>query len=73
MVLTTHSGRVTGPLTFRKTNGERGNVPLGPCIVEEDDEGSVDVFWGDSGELSAVLTSQEAREAANEGNLVLLD
>jgi hypothetical protein len=73
MVLTTHSGRVTGPLTFRKTNGKRGHIPVGPCFVEEDDEGSVAIFWGDSGELSAVLTSQEASEATNKGNLVLLD
>jgi len=73
MVLTTHSGRVTGPLTFQKANGKKGTIPLGPCFVEEDDEGSVAVFWGESGELSALLTPQEANDAANEGRLVLLD
>lgn len=73
MIVTTHRGRVTSPLTFLKTNGKEGTIPLGPCFVEEDDEGSVAVFWGQSGELAAVLTPQEASEAANEGNLVLLD
>lgn len=73
MVLTTHSGRVTGPLTFSKTNGSQGTIPLGPCFVEEDDEGSVAVFWGRDGELSTVLTSREANQASNEGSLVLLD
>ena len=73
MVLTTHSGRVTGPLMFSKTNGKRASIPLGPCFVEEDEEGSVAVFWGQYGESSAVLTSQEANEASHEGNLVLLD
>jgi hypothetical protein len=43
------------------------------CLVEEDDEGFLAVFWGQSGELAAVLTSEEAREADNEGYLVLLD
>lgn len=73
MVVTTHRGRVTSPLTFLRTNGKEGTIPLGPCFVEEDEEGSVAVFWGQSGELAAVLSAQEATEAANEGNLVLLD
>lgn len=73
MILTTHSGRVTGPLMFSKTDGKRASIPLGPCLVEEDDEGSVAVFWGQDGELSAVLSPTEASEAANLGNLLLLD
>jgi len=73
MVLTTHRGRVTSPVTFRKPNGKEGTIPPGPCFVEDDDEGSVAIFWGQSGELAAVLTPNEASEATNAGNLVLLD
>lgn len=73
MIVTTHRGRVTSPLTFLKANGKEGTIPLGPCFVEEDEEGSVAVFWGESGEQAAVLSSQEANGAANEGALVLLD
>lgn len=73
MIIKTHSGRVAGPLAFLNASGTAESIPLGPCFVEESSGGSVAVSWGLCSEWSATLTAQEASEATNEGNMVLLD
>ena len=73
MAHTTHSGRITGPVHYRGAGGGDAVIPLGPCLVEQVDGRSVDVFWGDSGDETAAL-SFEALEAAEDcGHLVVLD
>jgi hypothetical protein len=73
MAISFHSARVAGPLSFVQSSGQQETIPLGPCFVEEAAHDSVAIFWGVDGEESAVLTSQEANVAANEGRLVMLD
>ncbi len=73
MAVMTHSARVAGPLQFRDAGGKKHTIPLGPCFVEEVDPDSVGIFWGPDGQRTATLTATEARAAAREGNLILLD
>ena len=67
------SARIVGAVPFVQDDGEQGNIPLGPCLVEPLDEQRVDVFWGTSGECSAVLSVHDLRAATSSGRLVLLD
>lgn len=67
------SGRVVGAVPYVQDDGEQGNIPLGPCLVEPLDEQRVDVFWGESGECSAVLSVHDLKAATLSGRLVLLD
>jgi hypothetical protein len=70
---TTHTARITGPVAYLSTGGKRANIPLGPCLVEEVDEQTVDIVWGPQGERSTVLPLQEFEAAEESGNVVLLD
>ena len=70
---TTHIARIAGPLAFTNARGRRQTIPLGPCFVEEAEDESTSVFWGPTGERSALLSPHEAAKAADEGALVLLD
>jgi hypothetical protein len=73
MAHTTHSGRIIGPVHYLGAGGYEALIPMGPCLVEQLDGRSVDIFWGESGDKTAVL-SFEALEAAEEsGHLVVLD
>lgn len=69
----THSARVTNPITFVAPNGRKRTIPIGPCLIEELDGDRVDLVWGPAGERSAVLPTTEAERAEREGKLVLLD
>ena len=66
------SARIVGAVPYVQDDGEAGNIPLGPCLVEPLDEQRVDVFWGESGECSAVLSVHDLKAATSSGRLVLL-
>ncbi|MDL2337005.1 MAG: hypothetical protein QFE16_04100 [Pseudomonadota bacterium] len=73
MTITTHSARITGPVPYRVEGGNRHHIPLGPCLIEQMDDQSIDIIWGASGQRSAVLPREEVEAAKKDGNLVLLD
>lgn len=73
MARTTHSARITGPVAYVAGDGDRDNIPLGPCLVEHADDGSVAIIWGASGQRSAALPAAAINAAQDDGNLVLLD
>jgi hypothetical protein len=75
MAHATHSARITGPIAYVAGSGERVNIPLGPCLIEEpdEDEDTVDVFWGPAAEKSAAVPLEVIEAAEASGDLVLLD
>ena len=70
---TTHSARVTGPVHYRGADGKEAVIPLGPCLVEQLDGRSVDIFWGESGDRTAALTFAALEAAEDYGYLIILD
>jgi hypothetical protein len=73
MAHTTHSARITGPVRYVEADGAKAVIPLGPCLVEQLDGRSVDIFWGDSGDKTAALTFEDLEAAEGSGHLVVLD
>ncbi len=73
MAHTTYSARITGPVHYLGEGGRDAVIPLGPCLVEQLDGRSVDIFWGDSGDETADLSFEAIRIAEDCGNLVVLD
>lgn len=73
MAHTTHSGRVTGPITYLAKSGAQAAIPFGPCVVEQLDGRLVDICWGESGEESASLSFEALEEAEAVGSLLILD
>ena len=73
MTYTTRSARITGPVHYLGEGGRDATIPLGPCIVEQLDGRSVDIFWGDSGDKTAALTFETLEAAEDYGYLVVLD
>jgi hypothetical protein len=73
MAHTTHTARITGPVTYIGIGGRRDRIPLGPCLVEQSGGQRVDIVWGESGQKSAALSTQDIETAENCGHLVLLD
>ena len=73
MAHTTHSARITGPSHYLGAGGSETLIPLGPCLVEQLDGRSVDIFWGDSGDKTAALTFETLEAAEDYGYLVVLD
>ena len=73
MVDNLHSARITGPVTYTTSGGERINLPLGPCLVEQVSSDSVDIFWDASAQSSASISVKEVKAAEAEGRLVVLD
>ncbi len=73
MAHTTHSGRITGPVHYSGEGGDDAVIPLGPCLVEQIDGRSVDIFWGESGDKSAALSFEALEAAEDKGHLVVLD
>lgn len=72
MALTTHMARITGPVAYRAASGKQLTIPLGPCLVEQNDREGVDVIWGAQGQNSAALPLIDLESAENLGHLVLL-
>jgi hypothetical protein len=73
MAHTTHSGRITGPVHYAGEGGDDAVIPLGPCLVEQVDGRSVDIFWGESGDERAALSLEALAAAEDNGHLVVLD
>ena len=73
MDITTHSGRITGPVPYLAGSGRRQHIPIGPCLVENLGGRSIDIIWGSRGQSSAALPVEEVEAARNHGHLVLLD
>ena len=72
MVATVHSARISGPLVFTDTCGNRTTIPLGPCLLQELCADTAEIFWGVDSEQSRVLSRDELVDAARQGDLVLL-
>jgi hypothetical protein len=73
MAHTTHSGRITGPVHYSGEGGDDAVIPLGPCLVEQIDGRSVDIFWGKSADERAALSFEALEAAEDNGHLVVLD
>ena len=73
MSISTHTARITGPVTYVAANGRRMSIPLGPCVVERVDGALTDIVWGTRGQSSAALPSEDVQAAQDQGHLVLLD
>lgn len=67
------NGRIVGPVPYIKDGGKPVNIPLGPCLIEPIDSQRVDVIWGASGQLSAILSIKDLETATSSGHLVLLE
>ncbi len=73
MTITTHNARITGPVTYAKSDGKKSQIPLGPCLVEQISAKLVDIVWGANGQSSAALPVEEVEAATEQGRLLLLD
>ena len=73
MAHTTHSGRITGPVHYLGASGDEAVIPLGPCLVEQMDGRSVDIFWDESGDKTAALSCEALEDAEERGHLVVID
>jgi hypothetical protein len=70
---TTHRARVTGPIPYHTGVGDRQHIPLGACLIEQQDEKSIAIIWGAYGQKCASLPLEAMQSAQTQGNLVLLD
>jgi hypothetical protein len=70
---TTHSGRITGPVHYSGEGGHDALIPLDPCLVEQLDGRSVDIFRGERGDNSAALSFEALEAAEDNGHWVVLD
>jgi hypothetical protein len=73
MVITSHSARITGPVSYMSPDGSVNDIPLGACLVERTDGRSADIVWGAQGQSRAVLPFDELEAAEGHGYLILLD
>jgi hypothetical protein len=73
MTMTTHTARITGPVTYLAASGRTVHIPLGPCMVEQVDGAFTDIVWGSRGQSSVALSSKSVQAAQEQGHLVLLD
>jgi hypothetical protein len=72
MSITTHYGRITGPVEYTTAGGRTLKIPIGPCIVETADGRSFDISWGARGQSSTALPLQAFQIAQEQGFVVLL-
>jgi hypothetical protein len=70
---TTHTARITGPVTYVAASGRKVNIPLGPCMVECMNGALIDIVWGARGQSSAALPADVVKAAQDLGHLILLD
>ena len=73
MDITTHSARITGPVSYLSGGGRKQNIPVGPCLVESLGGHLVDIIWGTRGQSSVALPVDQVKAARDLGNLVLID
>ena len=67
-----HHARIAGSIQYQ-AGGASQEMPRGPCLLERIDDRHVDFIWGGSGEHSATVLIADARRAADQGDLVLLE
>ncbi len=72
-VITSHSARITGLVTYPAQDGQRRPIPKGPCILEERADAVVEVIWGRTGQNCTVLALEYVEKAKECGRLVLLN
>jgi hypothetical protein len=68
----TQSARITGPVRYQTDDGRSHDIPLGPCLVEQLDDRSIDIIWGASGQRSVALPVEVVASARAQGNLLML-
>lgn len=73
MDITTHSARITGPVSYLAGSGRRQNIPIGPCLIESLGGQSFDIIWGARGQSSVAVPVEEIEAAQDHGHLVFLD
>ncbi len=73
MAITTRMARITGPVAYQASGGDRMNIPLGPCLVEQGSGQLIDIIWGADGQNCVALPTSELESAEHRGDLVLLD
>jgi hypothetical protein len=73
MDMTTHRGRITGPIAYRLSGGRELHIPMGPCLVEGLGRQSIDIIWGAQGQRCVALPLEDVQAAHSQGNLVLID
>ncbi len=73
MAITTHTARITGPLTYLAASGRKVKIPLGPCMVESMGGPLTDIVWGARGQSSVALPADVVKAAQALGHLILLD
>jgi hypothetical protein len=73
MTISTRSARIISPISYEKSNGKKGTIPAGPCIIEQIDEDRIDIVWGDKGQRSTSLNVAEINTAATQGSIIFLD
>jgi hypothetical protein len=73
MDITTHQARITGPVPYRAGSGRLQNIPIGPCLVESFGGRSIDIVWGERGQISVALPIEAVQAAQDQGHRVLLD
>lgn len=71
--MTTYRGRITRPMPYQSGTGRKRNIPVGPCLVENERGRSMDIIWGALGERCVALPVEEVEAAQADGHLVLLD
>ena len=70
---TLQNARIVGPVAYTTAHGQARKIPLGPCLIEQLDDQSIDIIWGARGQSSAALPAGAVAQACEHGHLVLLD
>ena len=68
-----HSARITVPVHYLESDGHRGTIPSGPCLIEKMEGPVVEVIWGAKGQNCTTLPLGDMESAEARGDLVLLD
>jgi hypothetical protein len=72
-VITLHSARITGLVTFLARDGQRRRIPEGPCLLEERSDAVVEIIWGANGQNCTRLERDYVEKAKECGRVVLLN
>jgi hypothetical protein len=73
MALKIHTAMVKEPLPYRASRGDTRRIPRGPCLVEPIGDRLVLVTWGDEGEHSAIVRTEDLEAALEERRVELCD
>ena len=60
-------------MPYLSDTGRKHNIPVGPCLMENNGGRSIDIIWGARGQSSVALPVEEIEAAQDHGHLVLLD